>query len=127
MLVNYNPNPDHARVGDCTVRAICKALNQGWEHTYIGLCLEGFLAHDMPSANAVWGSYLRGKGFKRHIVDHECDSCYTLGEFCKEYPNGTYIVGLDGHVVCVIDGNIYDSWDSSQEVPIYYWHKEDDT
>lgn len=126
MLVNYNPNPDHARVGDCTVRAICKALSQGWERTYIGLCIEGFLSHDMPSANAVWGSYLRDRGFERHIVDRECDSCYTLQEFCKEYPNGTYIVGLDGHVVCVINGNIYDTWDSSQEVPIYYWHKRED-
>lgn len=126
MLISYNPNPDHARTGDCTVRAICKALNQEWERTFLGLCIEGFLCHAMPSENVVWGSYLQHHGFKRHIVAKECEVCYTVEDFCREYPTGTYIVGLDGHVVCVVDGNVYDTWDSTQEVPIYYWHKKED-
>lgn len=28
MYVSYNANPDGNRVGDCTIRAISKALNQ---------------------------------------------------------------------------------------------------
>ena len=33
MWKKYNPNPKGACVGDCTVRAISKALNQSWEDT----------------------------------------------------------------------------------------------
>jgi hypothetical protein len=54
----FNPNPENGqRVGDCTVRALCKAMNQDWETTYVGLSLFGFSLSDMPSANRVWGAY----------------------------------------------------------------------
>ena len=29
------------------------------------------------------------------------------------------------NVIAVIDGDYYDSWDSGNEVPIYYWKQED--
>ena len=38
----------------------------------------------------------------------------------------TQILALSGHVVCVCDGMIWDSWDSSNENILYYWVKEDD-
>lgn len=31
MFVFFNPNPDAKRVGDCTVRAIAKAMNTVWD------------------------------------------------------------------------------------------------
>ena len=63
MYVSYNANPEGNKVGDCTVRAISMALNQPWEATYAGVAVEGMRMLDMPSANAVWGSYLRKKRF----------------------------------------------------------------
>jgi len=36
----------------------------------------------------------------------------------------THILALSGHVVCVMDGDYYDTWDSGGEVPLYYWRKE---
>ena len=36
-------------------------------------------------------------------------------------PEGVYVVGLDSHVVAVIDGIYIDTWDSGNEIPIYYW------
>ena len=33
MFVRYNPNPAGKNVGDCPVRAICKATGQGWHDT----------------------------------------------------------------------------------------------
>ena len=56
--VYYNPNPTGKNVGDCTVRAITKALEQDWDKTYIELSVYGLMLGDMPSANAVWGAYL---------------------------------------------------------------------
>ena len=123
MWKEYNCNPVRKRVGDCTVRAISKALEQDWETTYIGLSLQGFMMADLPSANAVWGAYLRNKGFRRYIIPEECPDCYCLADFAAEHPHGIYILALSGHVVCVCDGDIYDTWDSSEETPLYYWER----
>lgn len=110
-------------MGDCTVRAISGALGQSWEATYAGLALQGFRLCDMPSANHVWGAYLREKGFSRKIMPDGCPDCYTVADFAADNPLGTYILALSGHVVCVRDGDWYDSWDSGGEVPLYFWEK----
>lgn len=119
--IPYNPNPAKNRVGDCTVRAISKALNQDWEQTYAGLTAYGFMFSDMPSANHVWGAYLRHNGFKRYIVDDKGQDIYTVNDFCRDNPQGVFVLAITGHVVCVRDGHYYDSWDSGTEIPIYYW------
>ena len=54
----FNPNPAGQKVGDCTVRAIAKATGKSWDEVYIGLCLQGLIMGDLPSANSVWGAYL---------------------------------------------------------------------
>lgn len=113
----YNPNPDGRNVGDCTVRAISKAMDQDWDKTYWGLCVEGALMHDMPSANAVWGSYLKKNGFLREMVQDDV----SVRDFVDQHPNGTYLLSLSGHVVCARDKVLYDTWDSSNEIVIYFW------
>lgn len=123
--VEWNPNPHGKRVGDCTVRAVAKGTGESWEDAYSGMALEGFLLSDMPSANNVWGAYLRRKGFKRHIIPDTCPDCYTVKDFCEEHPKGMYIVALHGHVIAVNDGDYFDSWDSGNETPLYYFQKED--
>lgn len=119
--IPYNPNPARNQVGDCTVRAISKALGQDWEQTYAGLTAYGFMLCDMPSANHVWGAYLRRNSFRRYIVNDNGKDIYTVDDFCRDNPKGTYVLAIPGHVVCVCDGYYYDSWDSGQEIPQYYW------
>ena len=119
----YNPNPTGKNVGDCTVRALAKALKQNWEETYLGLVVYGFMLGDMPSANAVWGAYLKSRGYRRQIIPDKYPDFYTLSDFAENHEEGTYIVALSGHVVCVEDGVIYDSWNSSGEVPLYFWYR----
>nr|DAT51556.1 MAG TPA: hypothetical protein [Caudoviricetes sp.] len=121
----YNPNPAGKKVGDCTVRAIAKATGQSWDETYIGLCLQGLMMGDLPSANSVWGAYLRRHGFARNIVPNTCPDCYTVAEFAADHPRGVYVLALSSHVVCVVDGSYFDTWDSGQETPLFYWEKED--
>lgn len=125
MYRNYNPNPLAARVGDCVIRAVSKATKQSWEDSYIGLCLMGYLMGDLPSANNVWGAYLRKNGFTREILPNNCPDCYTVKKFAEEHPDGTYVVALSGHVVAVCGGDLFDTWDSSEETPIYYWEKKE--
>lgn len=125
MWVEWNPNPLGKRVGDCTVRAVAKGTGESWEAAYSGMALEGFLLSDMPSANNVWGAYLRRKGFTRHMIPDTCPDCYTVKDFCKDHPKGMYIVALHGHVIAVNDGDYFDSWDSGNENPIYYFEREE--
>lgn len=78
---------------------------------------------DMPSANSVWGAYLRENGFKRYIVDDHDQNVYTVQDFCRDNPIGLFVLAIQGHVVCVEDGDWFDTWDSGKEIPLYYWKR----
>ena len=125
MWVEYNPNPASMRkVGDCSVRAVAKALNVDWETAFIKLSVNALAMGDMPNANNVIASVLRQNGFKRMDIPNECPDCYTIKEFANEHPRGTYVVGTGIHVVTIENGNYFDSWDSGDEIVAYVWAKE---
>lgn len=126
MYRRYNANPDRKQVGDCVIRAVSAALGQDWETTYAEIALEGYQLCDMPSANHVWGAYLRRRGFTRNIIPDECPDCYSVADFCRDHPQGTYILSMQGHVAAVIDGDYYDTWDSGEKIPLYYWQRKED-
>lgn len=121
----YNTNPTGRHVGDCTVRALCKALDLSWEQAYAMLAMQGYIMGDMPSSNAVFGAILKANGFVRETIPNECPDCYTLEDFANDHPEGTFVVGMSGHVATVLDGTIYDAWHSENEIPIYVWRKEE--
>lgn len=126
MWEKYNPNPVGRSVGDCAVRAVAKALNRTWEEAYAMIAANGFAMGDMPSSNSVWGAVLRQNGFYRSAIEDQCPDCYTANDFCKDNPKGTFVLGFGNHVATVVDGVLYDSWDSGNEIPQYYWHKGED-
>lgn len=124
MYVYYNPNPTGKQVGDCVIRGISKFTKQSWNETYIGISVVGYELKDMPSANHVWENYLSEQGFHRKMLSDTCPICYTVQEFCKDHPKGSYLLATGSHVIAVEDGDYYDAWDSGNEVPIYYWYKK---
>ncbi|SCW26663.1 hypothetical protein SAMN05660484_00036 [Eubacterium ruminantium] len=126
MYEFYEPNPVSSNVGDCAVRAISKALDIDWEKAYALIVVNGFRMGNVPSSDAVWGSVLRQNGFTRATLPDDCDDCYTAEEFCIDHPKGVYVLGFGGHTATVVDGTLFDSWDSSHEVPQFYWYKEVD-
>ena len=105
MFIELNSNPITARVGDCVIRAIAAAET------------------DLPISNTVWGRYLNDRNYKYFSVPNTCPFCYSVKDFCKDNPNGTFVLGTGKHAICIIDGNYYDSWDSGDEVPIYGFKK----
>ena len=126
MWQYINLNPRKKSVGDCTVRAIAIATGSAWIDTYLDLCLKGMIMADMPSANAVSTAYLKKNGFRRRTIPDDCPDCYTIADFCKDHQKGTYIIGTGSHLTTVIDGDLWDSWDSSNECPVYYFEKMED-
>lgn len=125
MWRKYNPNPTGRSVGDCSVRAVAKALGTDWETAYTMNCDAGYAMGDMPSSDSVWGAVLRQNGFYRAAISNTCPDCYTAEDFAADNPEGIFVLGFGGHVATIIDGDLYDSWDSSQLVPVYVWFRKD--
>ena len=123
-FVEWNPNPVGRRVGDCAVRAISKALDVDWETAYVMIVSNGFSMGDMPSSDSVWGATLRQHGFYRMSIPDTCPDCYSVTDFCNDNPKGTFVLGFGGHVATVVDGDLYDSWDSSSEIPQFVWYRK---
>lgn len=125
MWVYYNPNPTGRNVGDCSVRAVSKALGVDWETAYTMISDNGYAMGDMPSSDSVWGAVLRQNGFYRKAIPNSCPDCYTVEDFCRDNPYGVFVLGFGGHVATVVDGDLYDSWNSSKAIPTYVWYRKE--
>ena len=123
MYIEWNNNPVGRRVGDCSVRAISKALDVDWKTAYAMIASNGFAMGDMPSSNSVWGAVLRQNGFKKQAIPNSCPDCFTFADFARDNPRVTFVLGTGSHVATVVDGNLYDSWNSSDEIPVFVWYK----
>jgi hypothetical protein len=121
MWIKCNPNPLGKSTSDCVVRAIAIATEQSWKRTYRELCDLGEYECEMPNNNSVWGLDLRNKGARQFLLPESCHACISIRAFCKKYPEGIYVIGTGSHAVAVIDGDYYDSWDSGNEIPSYFW------
>jgi hypothetical protein len=124
MFKEYNANPYGKHVGDCTVRAISKIIGKNWHETYLDLCLMGLIMGDMPSSNAVTTAFLKKQGFKRRTIPDSCPDEYTIADFCADHPLGSYIIGTGTHLTAVIDGDLWDNWNSSNEYPVYFFERK---
>lgn len=121
----YNPNPHGNIVGDCVIRATAKVLGTDWDTAYAVVSLQGFKDKDMPSSNGVWARCLDAHGFHPEIAmcQYLKPPC-TVRTFADSHPTGRFLLFVGGHVVTVIDGDYYDTWDSGNLVPFFYWKEK---
>ena len=121
MWIKYNANPVANRVEDCAIRAVAVALRISWDEAFDLIADMAKAMGAVMHLNAAFGAVLRQHGFRRHIIPNTCPDCYTVKDFCRDHPEGTYVVGCDSHVVAVIEGNWIDTFNSGAEIAIYYW------
>ena len=122
MWIEANPNPAKKQVPDCVIRAICIALNKPWLEVSDELYYQfARREYSVTCDDNIWGHYLYSLGFEPFLLPFTCPKCVTVNEFTKMYPKGIYIIGTGKHAVAVIDGNYYDSWDSGNEIPSFFW------
>lgn len=126
MYVYYNPNPEGRMVDDCAIRAVAKALNVDWQMAYALTVSKGYDMCDMPSSNSVWGNVLADHGFAREAISSSCPRCYTASDFCADHPVGIYVLGFGSHVATEVNGDLFDSWNSANEIPQYYWYRKEE-
>lgn len=105
MYKSYNANVHGNFVNDCVVRAIAVAEGKTWDETYDELSElaqdDGILLDDVRFVE----DYLDDR-YER--VPHYSK---TVGELAEEYPIGTYLVTMPGHITVILDGILYDVFD----------------
>lgn len=125
MWIYFNPNPMSHNIDDCAIRAICAVFGISWDKAFDVLAESAkamCLTMDKP---AVTAAVLRRAGFYRAVIPNTCPDCYTAADFCRDHPRGLFVLSCGRHVVAVEDGRILDSWNSSDEIPEYYFFKEE--
>lgn len=121
MWIYANPNPEQKQVPDCVIRAICIALNKPWLEVSDELYSFARREYSVTCDDNIWGHYLYSLGFEPFLLPLSCPRCTTINEFTKMYSYGVYIIGTGKHAVAIINGNYYDSWDSGNEIPSFFW------
>lgn len=115
MFKYYNANPFKNNVSDCTTRAISLAEGDTWNNTY----------KKLSNLARRKGQMLDSVEFIEDYLDEhyprQCHYSKTIGEFAREYPTGIYICSTNGHVTCIIDGCIYDTFNPSNRTMRCSW------
>lgn len=111
VFKNSNPKVD---TNDCAVRSIATAAELPWVEVMRGLCDVAIDEYRMPNDILVVHRYLQEK-FQADIIN--LAGCgINLETFCEMFPEGRYAVQCETHGVAVIDGVIYDTYDSSRDI-----------
>lgn len=127
--VYYQPNEKDKKnkFGDCTVRALSKALDCSWIEAFdkeIPLCREYQVSSVFDAPAKIKTEIIEKLGFKYHGISNKKGSTRpTVDSFAKCHKEGTYIVIVANHVVAVVDGKYYDTWDSGECCLYGYFEK----
>lgn len=124
MFIKFNDNPCGRTTGDCVIRAISIVEGIPWKKVYLALCVEGYEECTFGDDNKTWDKYLQSIGYRRFNFPNTPG--YKLSTFADNHKEGKYIVGTGTHAVAVVNGDIIDAWDCSDETPLYFFTKTDD-
>ena len=114
--IEYNPNPNNnKKANDCTIRAYCAAEKLEWDDAYDIACKCGKNLGYMPNDSVTVKHICEEEfGYTRKKLAKD-ERGMTVNEFAIKHPEGTFFVEVAKHLVAVIDGNYYDSWDSGKK------------
>lgn len=123
----YYTDANSPRKGDsyCGVRALVLATGIEWTEA------ERLLRHCCKNGKAGNGALSRG------IYKEDYNACLEFLGYkwvaapkfegrkarAHDLPPGKHIASMAKHYCCVIDGDVYDTWDSSDKMVYGYWTK----
>lgn len=119
MWKYHNSNPKKREVNDCVIRAISKAENKTWDEVYSELSTlaqnQRILLDDMRFVEPYLDS-------KYDRVCYKCNGCrMTVGDFINKNQEGTYLITMQGHITCVKNGILFDTWDCRDKIIWCSW------
>ena len=123
----YQPNKKDLKdeYGDCVIRALTKLTGKVWEDVFDDLVPIARELQCMPNGQPCYEAYLKREGFVYHGVSNAKGTKRpTIDRFAKDHPSGVYMARVAHHVVAIIEGVYYDTWDSGYKSMYGYWVKE---
>lgn len=116
MYKFLNVNQNNNFVNDCVIRAISVAENKSWGDTYDDLSRiakkNGILLDDVNFVEPLLNyRYSRVKTYPGDTVQN----------VLEDYPIGTYLVTMRGHITVIRDGVVYDTFDCRDRVVRNVW------
>ena len=141
----YNANPKNRITGDCRIRAISVACEIPYNQVVMDLAeIQCETGYDQ-TANQGISILMKRYGWEKQKQPRKPDNTkYTGGEFCEvqsrwvhdkeaigvEYKDGIIIsdrilANIGGHhEVAIVDGKVWDTWNSTDGCVGNYWIKE---
>lgn len=110
----HNANPLGRKVNDCTVRAISLATNLSWDEAYDWLSSYAKSQAIMMDEVEYIDQFLDDNFTK--LCGCKDQVKVTVEQFIKSHPYGTYLITMNGHITCCIDGTIYDTFDPRDRI-----------
>lgn len=95
------------KTGDCVIRAIAIGTGKPYIDVWRNLFSTALEIGMFPNTDDVCATFLESNQWKRERVGGK--NTFRLSELPK---SGTYICHVRKHWVAVIDGILYDTWDS---------------
>lgn len=127
--VYYQPNKKDLkdRYGDCTIRALSKALNCTWLEAFdkmIPLCREYQVSNVFDAPSIIEREIIGRLGFNYVGVSNKKGSKRpTVDSFAKDHPEGIFILNVANHEVACVNGKYYDTWDCGYKSLYGYYEK----
>lgn len=114
----WNENPSGEKRNDCVTRAITLACDISYQevrrklyHTSKLLNCESKLC---PTCYGFTIQQVLGG------VPQNCEGM-SVGEFADKHPKGNYLIRIQGHLTCIIDGVCYDTWNCLNKMCDLSW------
>lgn len=126
----YQPNKKDLKdeYGDCTIRALTKALGVTWLEAFdmtIPICREYQVSNLFSAPSYIERQMIERLGFKYYGISNKKGSKRpTVDEFAKVHPEGTYILNVAHHEVACVDGMYYDTWDCGYKSLYGYYERK---
>ena len=120
----YNANPKNRFTTDCVIRSISTAMEIPYNQVVMEMAkMECDTGYSRGSNEGI-DRYLQSKGWKKNRQPRKLNNTkYTGKEWCEQIQEGLYIDGKSlnriianiggGHIVAIINGKVWDTWDST--------------
>lgn len=118
-----NLNPKGSITGDCVVRAIANALDKDWYQVFDDLTKIARDRCGVIDEPETYSIYLKDYPTIRvKFVDKYGENRRLRPRYFKEKGlNGTYIVSVAGHLTCVRNGVVEDTWNCANKCAYKIW------
>lgn len=122
-FVHYNPHPKGLYTGDCVKRALTKAIEIDYNRVSQMLIQEmhnqGFSVNNIEQ---VYGPVLRKFGFSEYTGSIQFHN-KNVFQLSKLFPKGIVVIQSHKHLATMVDGQLFDSWNSSTNQAKKIWVK----